>query len=245
MENDTFEAQLALRLQPSHSHIMYQTWSRLLFLHWRWNVAELQSKIPDGLRIETYDGSAWLGVVPFFMRSIRPRYLPAVPWISWFLELNVRTYVIDKQGRPGVWFFSLDCNQPTAVWAARRFFYLPYMHARMTAHEDTAGFIHYTCQRSGTSQVSTFQYAIDKSVSFAEPRTLDFFLLERYLLHSRTPHGLRVGQVHHVPYPISQVKLERWDDHTLLLNGFSSPGRPPDHVCGSMGVRVQVYPIRP
>lgn len=82
MENDTYEAQLALRMRPRHSHIMYQTWSRLLFLHWRWNIDDLQSKVPDGLRVETYDGSAWLGVVPFFMRSIRPRYLPALPWIS-------------------------------------------------------------------------------------------------------------------------------------------------------------------
>lgn len=115
----------------------------------------------------------------------------------------------------------------------------------MTASEDSAGRIHYTCQRSGSSEAPTFQYAIDKSSAVVEPRTLDFFLLERYLLHTKTPHGLRLGQVHHVPYPISKVKLEQWDDRILGLDGFTSPGRPPDHVCGSNGVNVHIYPIRP
>jgi len=245
MNRDTYDAQLALRARPSYSHIMLQNWNRLLFLHWRWNADELQSTLPDGLRLDTYDGNAWLGIVPFFMRRIRPRYLPPLPWLSWFQELNVRTYVIDKQGRPGVWFYSLDCNQPAAVWAARRFFHLPYMHASMTAHEDASGFIHYSCQRKGSAEPSRFIYAIDKTSRVAEPRSLDFFLLERYVLYANTPAGLRTGRVHHVPYPMTTVKLEQWDDRVLLLDRFQSPARPPDHACGSLGVNVQVYRLQP
>lgn len=244
MHHSSLDAQLELRARPSQSHIMLQTWSRLLFLHWRWNADELQSTLPDGLQIETYDGCAWLGIVPFFMQNIRPRYLPPLPWLSWFLELNVRTYVRDRQGRPGVWFYSLDCNQPAAVWLARRFFHLPYQHAKMTARQDASGFIHYSCQRKGAPDTSTFTYAIDKLSSVALPG-LDFFLLERYLLFVSTHAGIRTGRVHHVPYPMSTVKLVQWDDRSLLLDGFQSPCRPPDHACGSMGVNVQVHRLQP
>ena len=112
---------------------MRQCWSGLLFLHWPVDPAMIQSRLPDGLFVDTYDNKAWLGVVPFFMDRVRPVMLPPVPGLSWFLELNVRTYVHDAQGRPGVWFFSLDCNQPLAVEIARRFFHLPYEHAAMKA----------------------------------------------------------------------------------------------------------------
>lgn len=100
---------------------MYQRWRDLLFLHWEYPVEQIQQTLPPGLRVDTYHGQAYLGIVPFFMCDIRPRFLPAVRGISHFLELNLRTYVYDEAGVPGVWFYSLDANQRLAVKVARRF----------------------------------------------------------------------------------------------------------------------------
>jgi uncharacterized protein len=222
---------------------MYQRWSDLLFLHWKWDTADLQSRLPDGLYVDTFDGEAWLGVVPFYMQRIRPRFLPPVPGISWFLELNVRTYVHDDHGRPGVWFFSLDCDQPLAVWAAQTFFHLPYQNAAMKA--DKAGQqIHYQCERAGLSAPATFDYTLTGPMRSAEPGTLEFFLAERYLLFSSTPRGLCTGQVHHVPYPIAKTSLDSWSDAPLLWNGWPAPLCPPDHVLGSPGVDVEIFPLQ-
>lgn len=222
---------------------MHQSWDRLLFLHWRWDAAEIQRTLPPDLFVDTFQGEAWLAIVPFYMRGIRPRFLPAVPGISDFLELNVRTYVHDAQGRSGVWFYSLDCNQPLAVLTARTFFHLPYQHARMSA-KISEGWIDYRCQRRGMQAESYFRYHIVPEFQTAEPGTLAFFLAERYLLFSRTPRGIRCGQVHHTPYPLAEAKLEAWDVNPLLQAGFSDPLRPPDHIIGSAGVDVAVYPLK-
>src|SRR5690606_19660805 len=105
----------------------------LLFAHWHVDPALVQATLPTGLYVDTYEGHAYLGIVPFAMERVRPARLPALPWFSSFLELNVRTYVHDADGRPGVWFYSLDCNQPLAVTYARWRYHLPYQHARMAA----------------------------------------------------------------------------------------------------------------
>lgn len=275
----TPESRLAVRQRPAGAHVMHQRWEKLAFLHWRWDPAEIQRTLPRGLFVDMFEGNAWLAIVPFYMRGIRPRFLPSVPRISDFLELNVRTYVHDAAGRPGVWFYSLDCNQPLAVWTARTFFRLPYQHARMQAldsvlecvgppalsdahrlAESSIGLEHfktlpqaaeaqanlwidYTCHRHGASEPSRFRYQVSGQSRHAEPGSLEFFLAERYLLFADTPRGIRCGQVHHVPYPLAEVKLDTWDAHPLLQAGFAHPQRPPDHLIGSSGVDVRVYPL--
>jgi uncharacterized protein YqjF (DUF2071 family) len=222
---------------------MYQSWTHLLFLHWRWDAADIQRRLPPGLTVDTFDGTAWVGVVPFFMRNIRPRFLPCVPWISNFLEVNVRTYVHDDNGRPGVWFFSLDCNQPTAVWTARTFFHLPYHHSRMSARIAKDGTVDYTNHRRGDRVASSFRYTISPDSALAEPGTLEFFLVERYWLFASSPRGIRRGQVHHSPYPVAQAQAPVFDTRLLELNGFEHPADKPDHVCGSAAVNVLIYPL--
>ena len=113
--------------------------------------------LPPGLEVETWGGQAWIGIIPFKMQPVRPRFLPPVPVLSYFPELNVRTYVRDRTGRSGVWFFSLDCSQPLAVWVARLAFGLPYFHAAMS--ERIRGRISYECRRRGFDRVSRFEYA--------------------------------------------------------------------------------------
>ena len=222
---------------------MYQTWSHLLFLHWEWDPAEIQKTLPPGLTVDLHEGKTYLGIVPFYMRNIRPRFLPAVPWISNFLELNVRTYVHDEKGRPGVWFYSLDCNQPLAVWTARTFFHLPYFHARMSAPLTEPSSVAYSKHRRGAVSASNFHYRLEGEPTYPEPGSLEFFLLERYYLFAKAPGGILSGQVSHVPYPMVQARVDQWDTKVLALNGFAEPNRPPDHICGSPGVDVHIYPL--
>jgi uncharacterized protein YqjF (DUF2071 family) len=104
------------------------------------------------------------------------------------------------------------------------------------------GWIDYHCQRRGES-LSRFRYRLNAQTRHAEPGTLEFFLAERYLLLSQTPHGLRCGQVHHTPYLLAEVELDAWEVKPLLQAGFENPNRPPDHLIGSPGVDVKVYAL--
>src|SRR5437868_2527421 len=99
--------------------VMFHRWEALLFLHWHLPPPRIQQTLPDGLTVDTFEGNAYLGITPFFMRKVRPVGVPPLPWFSDFQELNTRTYVFDRNGVPGVWFYSLDCNQPLAVIGAR------------------------------------------------------------------------------------------------------------------------------
>ena len=236
----TLDQRLATRAHGVASPVMYQKWSDLLFLHWRWNAEELQKRLPPGLFIDTHEREAWLGLVPFFMECIRPRFLPPAPWLSWFQELNVRTYVHDEKGTPGIWFFSLDCDQPIAVRLARTLFRLPYFDARMKVQRDDEGGIDYSCQRRGQKDASLFEYRFNSETRIAEPGSLDFFLLERYVLFANTRRGLRIGRVQHEPYPLKATLVSRQDQQAFVWNGFQPANRPPDHVIGSSGVAVRI-----
>ena len=228
---------------------MYQSWKELLFLHWDFPVEQIQSTLPPGLHVDSFDGKAWLGVVPFWMRNIHPRWLPAVPGVSNFLELNLRTYVHDEQGNCGVWFYSLDANQSLAVWVARRFFHLNYQHARMVSTRDEAtGWTGFSSQRSGAvaDLNCQFLYRPSSEPRIAEPGSFEFFLVERYVLFSRSPAGqFSTGTVIHQPYRISDVELPQWSDSLFPLNGFPRPNRPPVHTAMCRGVDVDIYALIP
>jgi hypothetical protein len=242
----TLERRLALREKPPGQRVMYHTWQELLFLHWTFDPAVIQRTLPEGLSVDTYEGRAYVGIVPFFMREVRPRFLPAMPLVSNFLELNVRTYAYDQEGTPGVWFYSLDANQYLAVKAARLSFGLPYFHAWMAAGKDTkTGEVRYFCRRRVTDPQpgSFFQYRGSGPVRQAEPGSLEFFLIERYALFSKYAEKIVMGQVHHMPYPVQDAELAFWDDRLLSLDGLPRPGKEPDAVHYSAGVHVQVYPL--
>jgi len=237
------DQRLRARERPDRLRVMYQRWEQLLFLHWAWDAEDIQRRLPKGLYVDTFQGKAWMGVVPFYMRDVRPRFLPAVPQISNFLEVNLRTYVHDAQGRPGVWFFSLDCNQLLAIAIARAFFHLPYYPARMQSTLSAEGDVTYASQRRGDVVTSAFDYTLSSAVAPAEFGTLEFFLVERYLLFAKAPGGLRIGQIHHTPYPVAQATVRKWDDRLFALNDFEKPGRAPDHVIGSPQVSVMFFPL--
>ncbi len=237
-------------VRPACAPVMFQRWRHLLFLHWAWDPAAIQATLPPGLFVDTREGRAHLGVVPFWMDRIRPRFLPPVPGLSWFLELNLRTYVHTADGTPGVWFYSLDCNNPVAVRLARSLFSLPYVDARQhgtrpTAHAPVARF---HSRRPGPDGAdNTFAYAPAGGVTPepAAPGSLEYFLAERYLLFSRRRDGsLASGRVWHQPYRLTPAAVTRADTSLFADNGFPAPTRPADHAMTSPGVNVSIFPLR-
>jgi uncharacterized protein YqjF (DUF2071 family) len=213
--------------QLSHPIVGWQHWYDLLFLHWRVPAASVQATLPPGLFVDTFDDDAWIGIVPFAMRAVRPRYLPALPWLSSFLELNVRTYVRDAQGVPGVWFYSLDCDQPVAVEIARHLFHLPYMHARMQATRAMHA-ISYSCQRRGiNSPPWRYTWETGAHSQPASGQTLEHFLVERYVLYcADEQQRLYRGHVSHAPYRIHVPSVSSYDTGPAQVAGFTLEGAP-------------------
>jgi uncharacterized protein YqjF (DUF2071 family) len=239
----------ALREMPDRRAVMRQRWAELAFFHWKVDPEVIAARLPKGLHVDTWDGSAWLGVVPFFMQNVRPVGLPTLPWLSWFLELNVRTYVYDDVGRAGVWFFSLDCNQPLAVELARGLFHLPYEHAEMRVTHEPGGIIDYACRRKSAAESARCHYpaANESSTAPAEAGTLEWFFAERYLLFAANKCGrIFTGQVHHEPYRVAPIDVATYPGTPLPLvwDGFASPGRPPDSAMVAAAVDVKIYPLR-
>jgi len=227
------------------SIVMHQKWRELLFLHWPVEAAQVQASLPPGLTVDCYEGQAWLGLVPFRMRAIRPRFLPVVPHLSYFLETNVRTYVRDGQGRPGVWFYSLDANRRIAVWAARRFFSLPYFAARMHCEISAEGWVDYRTARHATEQASRFRYRGQGAIRQAEEGSLEHFLVERYRLFvwKAQQQVLLTGEVEHQPYPVQDAERSDFDPALLALAGFPDALGAPAHSLYSRGVDVRVRQV--
>ena len=170
---------------PQSPWIMRQTWQDLLFAHWPTDANALRELIPRPLELDLYEGEAWVGVVPFRMSGIRPRYLPAVPWLSAFPELNVRTYVSHK-GKIGVWFFSLDATNPVGVMLGRKWFNLLYYNTKMQCRQNSE-IINYRSNRIHRASRPAQFKAQYKSVSEeykASPGSLEHFLTERYCLYT-------------------------------------------------------------
>ena len=223
---------------PRRRTVMHQRWENLLFLHWTVDRDAIQRTLPPGLYCDTFAGTGWLAIVPFAMRGVRPAGLPAVGPLSNFLELNVRTYVHDEAGVPGVWFYSLDCNQQLAVWVARTFFRLPYEHATMSA--EFAATNDYRCQRRGAAAEARYRWNADGTVHPAKPGGLEFFLLERYCLYASRGGRLFRGQVAHQPYEYGNARMEEISSLPAEQAGFAGLASKPQHICYAPGVDVRI-----
>jgi len=238
---------LAEREKPKLPTVMYQRWEELLFLHWPVEPQVVAKVLPPGLGVDTYKGKAWLGVVPFSMRGVRPRFLPAVPGLSSFPELNLRTYVVDELGRPGVWFYSLDTPKHLPNWIARTFFHLNYRFARIQV-EDKGGSRSYRSELwmgSDWDVPQEYEWERIGEPFTAEAGSLDFFLAERYRLfaYNDAKAQLMTGQVHHQAYPLQQVNLKRYSKRIFTLNGLSKPDSLPVSLLASSGVNVEISPM--
>ena len=194
-----------------------QSWRDLLFAHWPVPAVALRPLVPDGLTIQSFEGTSWVGVVPFRMTGVMLRGLPDIPGLSAFPELNVRLYV-ERDGKPGVWFLSLDATRRLPVWAGRRLFHLPYERARIAIEPDSDGFAYRCARRRGSEARFEGRYGPTGAVFTARPGTLEHFLTERYCLYAATRDGaLTRTEVHHVPWPLQPAAA------TIAVNTMGAP----------------------
>jgi uncharacterized protein len=193
---------------PPRGWIMGQTWEDLLFAHWRVPVEAVRQHVPERLEVDVHDGSAWLGITPFGLTGLRGRGMLPIPYVSSFLELNVRTYVRAEE-KPGIWFFSLDASSRVAVELARRTYKLPYFHARMSASK-RGEWVDYECARiDEAGRVFSGRYRPNGPVSHAEPGSLEWFLAERYCLYTTDERGsLARAEIHHELWPLQPAEAE-------------------------------------
>lgn len=212
---------------------MHMTWERLLFAHWPVPVEALRSHIPEGLDVDTFEGEAWIGVVPFGMTGVRHRLLPEIPGTSRFPELNVRTYVRSRNGgeaRPGVWFFSLDAASRLAVRGARLGFHLPYFDARM-GYTETDSTIEYKSERIHRHAPAATFHARYRPVGEAftpASDTLEDFLTARYCLYTADNRGTILrGEIDHDPWSIAPVEWECESNTMLEQIHLTLPDTPP------------------
>lgn len=196
--------------KPDGPWAMAQIWHDLLFAHWRVDSGLMQTLVPEELPLDTFDGSAWIGVVPFRMSGVRFRGRPALPWVGAFPELNVRTYVT-RDGKPGVYFFSLDAANPLAVMAARRFFHLPYFRARMTCVErdDTILYRSHRTHWGAPEAELVARYRPIGDVIRGCAGSLDRWLTERYCLYAIDRRGRPLRQeIDHITWPLQPASAD-------------------------------------
>ena len=211
----------------SRPWIMKQVWRDLLFAHWPIPATEMRQLVPSALELDCYDGSAWVAVTPFHMSGIRARWLPPLPGWSAFPELNVRTYVTYK-GVPGVYFFSLDAGNRTAVEVARRSYFLPYFYSRMKVDVRTSDEVRYSSSRVRSLAEFRGRYRPASPVRLREKGSLEHFLTERYCLYAARPSGeLLRGHIHHAPWPLQDAEAEIECNTLAEAAGIRLPEVPP------------------
>ncbi len=219
--------------------VLRQRWAELAYFHWPYEPDVVQRLLPHDARVDTFDGVAWVGLIPFVMRDVRLGPTPPVPYLGTFVEINVRTYVIDPRGRRSVWFFSLDVPRSVIVAVARTAFALPYCWSR-TEYDARGDHRRYSMDRRWprrTSASAEIGFTIGDPI--VEISDLDHFLTARWALLTTRQSHLLYGRVHHERWP-----LHHMDDHDLRQNvieaaGLPSPTGAPRTAC-CPGVDVQV-----
>ena len=208
--------------RPSGPPALYQRWSELLFLHWEVDPARLRALLPPRLELDTWEGRALVGLVPFTMSRIRPRWAPAVPWLSAFHETNVRTYVL-LDGEPGVWFFSLEAARLPGVLIGRTLWGLGYRWARMRLELEGARRRYRSRRRwpGPTPAGVDVEGELLGTPAPAASGTLAHFLVERYVLYTLARGRLWRGRVHHAPYLVQPARLLRCDESLLAAAGLA------------------------
>ena len=223
--------------------VMFHEWNRITFLHWRYPHEVVQSLLPPGLTAESFDGSAWAGLTPFFMHNVRGPGTPAVPWLSTFPETNARTYVRDDRGRSGIWFFSLDAARLPAVCAARAGYRLPYFWSSMNVA--VAGDrVSYRCHRLWPAGGARCDAEVEMGPPLAEAERdeLAHFLTARYRLFTVVAGRLAAAEAEHRDWPLHRARVLRLNQDLLPRAGLPAPaGDPLAHASPGVPVRIGMW----
>lgn len=220
--------------------VMSQNWTDLGYFHWRYPPAVVQALLPRGVVVDTFDGSAWVGLIPFVMRNVRIGPLPEVPFLSTFVEVNVRTYVVDEQGRRSVWFFSLDVPRAMIVAIARSVFSLPYCWGQ-AVHTHTDNRHHYSVVRRWPHRGPGCEigYSQGELLTPAQLTELDHFLTARWSLVTTRSDTVLRGRIHHPQWPLHDVHDVSLAGNLVEAAGLPAPAGVPHSRC-SPGVPVTV-----
>lgn len=228
--------------------VLHQDWHHLLFLHWSTSAEQLRELLPPGLTVDLFQGTAYVGLIPFTITDSRPSFAPAIPGFSAFHEVNVRTYVL-HDGNPGVLFFSLDAASRAAVLAARTLFRLPYHYARMSMSLDAERrLIEYRSERKWPRPLPagcSIRYRIEEGpVRPAPPGTVEHFLIERYTLYTWHDRRLYQVTVEHAPYPVQHAEVEHAEETLVWAAGIHKAEEAP-LVHFSPGLSVGINALKP
>ncbi len=246
--------------------VLRQRWAELAYFHWPYDPISVQRLLPGGVTVDTFDGQAWVGLIPFEMRDVQLGPTPPLPWVGNFHEINVRTYVTDTRGRRAVWFFSLDVPRSPVVAVARTAFALPYCWANTdhrVEHGPDGERHRYTVERrwpttrdsarvrglvSAAGGVGTpsadLSFRVGERIADDAVDELSHFLSARWALLTRRRRQVLRGRVHHPRWPLHRVDDVRVDQTLIEAAGLPSPvGRP--HVLYSPGVDVELAWLQP
>jgi uncharacterized protein YqjF (DUF2071 family) len=233
----------AIQHGPDPSHrvrvaVMRHEWQSITFLHWPYEPAVVQRLLPPGLEVETRHDAAWVGLVPFRI-TIRGPFGPAPPWLNAIPETNVRTYVIGPDGRPGIWFFSLDIASPDAVAGARAAWGLPYHWSRMTVVESGREITYRSQRRNGSGTVSLAHVRVGELLPPNDIGEFEHYLTARFGLWSRPYGALAFTPASHPRWRLASASVEVLDDELVMAAGLPAPtGEPLVHF--SVGVPVRI-----
>lgn len=219
---------------------MEHRWLNLTFLHWSYPVDSVQALLPPGLQVESFDGRAWVGLVPFEMEVTLPRR-GNVPWLSRFPETNVRTYMRAADGSTGVWFLSLDAARLAAVVTARTTYRLPYFWSAMSVRTSPSHIDYETSRRWPGPRGAKSSVGIDIGAALGvdELDGFDHWLTARFRLYSARRRGVRTARAFHEPWPLHRATVTRLDDELVAATGLPQPTADPvAHWSPGVDVRV-------
>jgi uncharacterized protein YqjF (DUF2071 family) len=234
---------LSVRNRPSAWPLLHQHLSGLVFMHWSFEPHDLRALVPARLELDLFEGKAWVGLAAFTVSRMRPSLLPPIPGLSDAQQINVRTYV-HHEGVPGICFFSVDATNPLAVWGARLMYRLPYYQARMDVRErnGSVSFRSYRAHPNAMPARFDATWRVGEPLPATEPGTLDFFLLERYVLYTGSATHLLRARIHHRPWPLRRVALAHLASTMLEAQGLPSSNETPLLHAQAMPFDVDVWP---
>jgi uncharacterized protein YqjF (DUF2071 family) len=242
MPGPSDDERLRARQAPSERPVMRQIWRHLGFFHWPIDAAAVARLLPPGLEVDTFEGVAYLGLVPFTIPLSRTPRL-GLPLAAAFHEVNLRTYVHRGARDPGVWFFSLDAASRLAVAGARAAYRLPYFHARMSMEVAPEATVTYRARRRGARVAAELaaEYTPTGPAAPAAPGTREFFLAERYLLYAWNGRRLSSARVHHLPYPLRPAAVSDLRQTLSAAAGLPPLAGPPPLAHYAHEVDVQIF----